>query len=70
MKIIARDHHHAEVTEPDVWASTGAGRLLDVTIELPDHLVELTPEEATRLWLALNRALAPHLGAPAKKEAA
>lgn len=60
MNIIGRDHHHAEVNEPGVFTTTAGGRLLDVTIELPDLLVGLDPSEATRLRDALTEALAGH----------
>jgi hypothetical protein len=62
MKIEQRTEHHAEVTEPGVYATSAAGQLWDVMIELPDHTIDLTVGEARRLRDALDEALAmpPH----------
>lgn len=57
MKITERSEHHSEVTMPDVWATSTAGTLCDLTVELPDHLLDLSIPEAVHLRDMLSAAL-------------
>lgn len=68
MKITPRTEHHPEVTGPAVWATTGTEKLIDLMIELPDHMIDLTVGEARRLRDELNAALSKELHASAVTE--
>lgn len=71
MTITPRDHHHAEVTEPGLYSMWHmADRLDELTLELPDHLITLSPEEATRLRDALTAALTAETTSPETTSAA